>query len=659
MRRSALHGRRQHFIGAKTRAAGLALLASVGLIVAATAGLSFLPSSIAGASTTWSKTTELSGAPGGSGLLAAVSCANATNCTAVGGDFQNTEQPFYVNETNGIWGTPTQLSTDPNSGFNGVSCTGATNCTAVGTYFNSSNKGQPIYATETNGTWSTVTVMPPSDSLGGDARFEAVSCTNASNCTAVGADGNERPVYATEKNGTWGAVTQLSYTSDSGFNSVSCADALDCTAVGYGNGGNSPIYATETNGTWGTAAALSGTPGGEGTLYGVSCTSAANCTAVGSAGTQLIYATESGGTWGTPTEISDGSYEEGVLEGVSCVDATDCTAVGWNTTDPNNAKLQPIYVTEAGGSWGGPTDLTFPGYSYFASVSCVEATNCTAVGSGGNGNTEPIYASSRLAEVPTVSAVSPGTGPVAGGTSVTITGTGFIGTTKVVFGSTSATSYAVVSDTEITTVSPAQATAGTHGIYVVTPSGTSAHVAADNFTYVGTPPTVTSISPTSGPPTGGTKVTITGTNLSGATKVVFGSVASTSFTVVSSTDIVAVSPAQAAGAHNVNVTTPGGGSAAVAGDVFTYAAPPPTVTSISPTSGPPAGGTKVTITGTNLSGATKVVFGSVASTSFTVVSSTDIVAVSPAQAAGAHNVRVSTPGGGTSAAVAGDVFTYT
>jgi hypothetical protein len=70
----------------------------------------------------------------------------------------------------------------------------------------------------------------------------------------------------------------------------------------------------------------------------------------------------------------------------------------------------------------------------------------------------------------------------AGGTTVTITGTGFTGTTKVLFGAVAATSYTVVSSTKITAVSPAQA-AGTHNIYVTTPGGTSAAVAADDFTY--------------------------------------------------------------------------------------------------------------------------------------------------------------------------------
>ena len=124
-----------------------------------------------------------------------------------------------------------------------------------------------------------------------------------------------------------------------------------------------------------------------------------------------------------------------------------------------------------------------------------------------------------------------------------------------------------------------------------------------------------------------------------------------------------VSPAQTAGLHNVTVTGPGGTSADVFGDLFTYVSPPvtgsspPAISSISPNSGPAAGGTSVTITGTGFTGATGVAFGGVAATNFTVVSSTQISVVSPAQPAGLHNVYVTGPAG-TSAAVFGDLFTY-
>jgi IPT/TIG domain len=67
-------------------------------------------------------------------------------------------------------------------------------------------------------------------------------------------------------------------------------------------------------------------------------------------------------------------------------------------------------------------------------------------------------------------------------------------------------------------------------------------------------------------------VTITGSGFTGATRVVFGAVTAASFTVVSATKITAIAPAQAAGAHNVDVVTPSGSSALVAADMFTYTA---------------------------------------------------------------------------------------
>ena len=109
--------------------------------------------------------------------------------------------------------------------------------------------------------------------------------------------------------------------------------------------------------------------------------------------------------------------------------------------------------------------------------------------------------------------------------------------------------------------------------------------------------------------TGGTTVTITGTVFTGATAVMFGSTAATSYVVNSATSITAVSPAGSAGTVDVTVTTPGGTSAISAADKFTYLAIP-TVTGITPAAGPVAGGTTVTVTGTGFTGATVVKFGS-------------------------------------------------
>ncbi len=95
-------------------------------------------------------------------------------------------------------------------------------------------------------------------------------------------------------------------------------------------------------------------------------------------------------------------------------------------------------------------------------------------------------------------------------------------------------------------------------------------------------PTVTAVSPNNGPAGGGTTVTITGTNFTGATLVDFGGVSATSFTVNSATSITAVSPANANSNAGVDVivTNPSASSAQTGNDLFHYI--PPTITVTNP-----------------------------------------------------------------------------
>ena len=94
-------------------------------------------------------------------------------------------------------------------------------------------------------------------------------------------------------------------------------------------------------------------------------------------------------------------------------------------------------------------------------------------------------------------------------------------------------------------------------------------------------PTLTSLTPNSGSTAGGTSVTLTGTNLTGATGVSFGGALASGFTVNSATSITATTPAHAAGAVNVVVTTPGGTATLTNG--YTYATP---TVSVGPTTLP-------------------------------------------------------------------------
>jgi hypothetical protein len=107
-------------------------------------------------------------------------------------------------------------------------------------------------------------------------------------------------------------------------------------------------------------------------------------------------------------------------------------------------------------------------------------------------------AASSSPAAPAVTAITPTSGTTAGGTSVTISGTGLSGATAVDFGATPATITATTSDTSITATSPADATAGPVDVTVTTQNGTSATSSADQFTYMtpvaSTTPVISNIS---------------------------------------------------------------------------------------------------------------------------------------------------------------------
>ncbi len=252
---------------------------------------------------------------------------------------------------------------------------------------------------------------------------------------------------------------------------------------------------------------------------------------------------------------------------------------------------------------------------------------------------------------PKITGMLPTSGPTTGGAKVFIFGDHLTGATAVTFGSTSAASFSVI---PITTGAYIEATTKSHAlgsvkVQVTTPGGTA--TSAGDYTFEGSP-VITQLTPTTGPTTGGTRVTITGTSLIGASAVKFGTTPATSFTVTSLTKITATTKSHAAGSVTVSVTTPRG-TATSSGD-FTFVSPPK-ITGMLPTSGPTTGGAKVFIFGDHLTGATAVTFGSTSAASFSVIPITTgayIEATTKSHALGSVKVQVTTPGG--TATSAGD-----
>ncbi|MFM7134396.1 MAG: SUMF1/EgtB/PvdO family nonheme iron enzyme, partial [Planctomycetota bacterium] len=223
---------------------------------------------------------------------------------------------------------------------------------------------------------------------------------------------------------------------------------------------------------------------------------------------------------------------------------------------------------------------------------------------------------------PQVTAVTPNAGPIVGGVTITLSGTGLTGTTGVKIGGVSALSVTVTSPTTVTAMVPA-GTVGPKTVELTTPSGTA--VVPNGFTYL-EQPTIAAVSPSSGPATGGTTITITGTNLAEATSVKVDFVAATSLTVVNANTLTAVTAGGTPGAKSVLVTTLGG--TAIAEGAFTYVSAP-LISAVSPSEGTVDGGTAITITGTNLLGTTGVMIGGVAATAVQVVNATTVTAVTP------------------------------
>jgi hypothetical protein len=170
-------------------------------------------------------------------------------------------------------------------------------------------------------------------------------------------------------------------------------------------------------------------------------------------------------------------------------------------------------------------------------------------------------------------------------------------------------------------------------------------------------PTVTKLAPNKGPAGGGTAVKITGTEFTGTTAVHFGA-HSAAFTVSSAGKLLVTAPAGTVGTVDVTVTTPGGTSAITTVDRYKYT---PSVASVSPSSGPAAGGTSVRVTGSGFAlGSTATVFrfGSAKSQSVNCTSSTACTVLAPPHAAATVDVKATVSAISSPKSTATDQFTF-
>ena len=399
-----------------------------------------------------------SGESGGS--LYGVSCPSTTTCTAVGSYFTSaggpTEELALAESWNGTsWSVQPTAATMPltSSSLNAVWCLSAASCEAVGRIYTGS--GEETLAESWNGTsWSIQPTPNPSGST--FSYFANISCAPAGTpCKAVGSSGNETLVESWDGT-SWSTDTtpKIPNATESSFSDVSCTSTIACTAVGYyldntvGAQGARLTLAERWNGTNWTAEQTPDPPVVE--------TEAATSLASTSA-------TVVGNVWPERANVTGCYFEYGTSYPYSFT-APCSAAVGAGTAPvsvsadlsgltPSTTYYAALVATNAGGT---ATDHAPISFTTPASTPGPPPPG----GSPPSGGPPP---GGCPGSQPAICAVTPGHGPAAGGTAITVYGAGFEPGDRLCFwtgvpvlrvGPVCASDTQIVSSTEIHATTP-------------------------------------------------------------------------------------------------------------------------------------------------------------------------------------------------------------
>jgi hypothetical protein len=275
------------------------------------------------------------------------------------------------------------------------------------------------------------------------------------------------------------------------------------------------------------------------------------------------------------------------------------------------------------------------------------------------------YVAPATGAAPTVTKVDPNTAVAGGNTGgegegirlVAITGTNFVHGATVKFGDVTADHAEVIGPTAIIVSAPNHAP-GVVDITVTNPDG-KAGTLSQAFTFIA-PLTVAAISPNTGPATGGTDVTITGTNFLPGATVRFDGVAATNIVVSGDgTTVTAKTPAHPSGVANLYVLN-GNGQRGGLSHAFTFTgdSPPPTnvalaISDVDPHAGFATGGMRVAVRGAGFRDGVTVTFDTMPGADVHVVNSTLLYVTTPGHAVGAVDVTVSDGNGRTNTLTGG------
>lgn len=332
----------------------------------------------------------------------------------------------------------------------------------------------------------------------------------------------------------------------------------------------------------------------------------------------VVVVNNNGGN-GTYTLYQDTAAPSGTIKIDGGATSTNNTTLNLKLSATNPTAGDPV-ADMAFSVNGGPFSAFRPySTSTTVTVPAGEGTQTVAVEyrNGAGALSPPATGTIYLVRTPpAVSSVVPNAGSTAGGNTVTINGTHFAPGATVKFGTTASATVTFLSGTQLRAKVPAHAS-GVLDVSVTTVAGTSTKSSNDLYAYGR--PTVSSFKPTSG--ITGSSVTITGTGFVPGATVKFGTLASSTVTFVSTTQLKAIVP-NGAVAGKISVAT-----AAGIGTSATNFVPTLSITSFSPLKGPT--GTTVTIKGIGFNSGSKVKFKGVTASSVTHVSATQLKATVP------------------------------
>jgi hypothetical protein len=350
-------------------------------------------------------------------------------------------------------------------------------------------------------------VVPNSGPLAGGTSV-VITGTNFSSATAVAFGAAAATTYTID------STTQITATSPAGTGTVdvtvTASTGTSATSAGdrftYGIG--PPISVGATAGdqsasvTWTapsfdggssiTSYAVTGSPGGSQILNCPCTTLQATVGSLtnGTSYTFTVHATNGSGS-GPESTSSNAVIPAGLPGAPITVTATagdGHATVSWTTPSANGSPIMGYTVSWSGGSQpcaGSPCTVTglSNGTSYTFTVTATNSVGTGPNSPASNAVTPVIGTCTNTSPLPTITSVSNNEGPLAGGTTVTITGSSFCNVpSSVLFGSTHAAHVTFVSDTTLVAVSPAHAS-GVLDVRVTAPSGTSAITPVDKFTF--------------------------------------------------------------------------------------------------------------------------------------------------------------------------------